>query len=102
MNPYLVLKISPEANDQEIRRAYLAAIKKAAPDTDPQFFQTIQEAYEKIKDPSSRNRHLLFNRDTHGDSPIEAVRAYARLVGPGQPLSFDSMKNFLRSCSKTR
>jgi curved DNA-binding protein CbpA len=100
MNPYLVLGVPSEANDQTIRQAYLNAIKESPPEVDPKRFQAVSQAYEKIKDQESRHRHILFNRDCPASSPLDALARYAsqrRL----EPLPFDTMKEFLRSVARS-
>jgi curved DNA-binding protein CbpA len=99
MNPYLVLGVPSDANDQTIRQAYLAAIKEASPEGDPKRFQAVSQAYEKIKDQENRHRHILFNHDCPAGSPLDVLARYAgyrRL----DPLPFDDMKEFLRSAAK--
>ena len=100
MNPYLVLGVPSDADDGTIRRTYLAALKLAPPDRVPQRFQDINAAYEQIKDETSRHRYTLFNKTPPGDSPLDVFLRYARLRTHVQPMAFDSMKEFLRSCSK--
>lgn len=101
MNPYLALEVPRDAEDRRIRQAYLDAIKLAPPDTHPERFQAVNEAYEKIKDEPSRMRFYLFHRDCPGDSPLDAFVRFTQAHGKLQPLSFDAMKEFLRSCTKT-
>jgi curved DNA-binding protein CbpA len=101
MNPYLILNVPLDANDQIIRRAYLDAIKLAPPDHDPKRFQAVSAAYEQIKDEPSRHHYTLFNRTAPGDSPLDAFVCYLRLRPQRQPLPFDVMKEFLRTCAKT-
>lgn len=101
MNPYVVLGVPLEADDQTIRRAYIDAIRLAPPELDPKRFQAINTAYEQIKDEASRYRRTLFNTTPPGDSPLDAFLRYARLRGHSQPLPFETMKELLRVCSKT-
>lgn len=100
MNPYLVLGVPSEANDQTIRQAYLKAIKESPPETDPKRFQAVNQAYEKIKDQESRHRHILFDHDCPASSPLDALARYAGHRRP-DPLPFDDMKEFLRSVSRS-
>ncbi len=100
MNPYLVLKVPLNADDQQIRRAYLEAIKRATPDTHPQRFQEVSQAYESIKDEPSRLKFYLFNRCSPGDSPADAFLRYARSGPPLKPLPFEAMKEYLRAWAK--
>jgi curved DNA-binding protein CbpA len=100
MNPYLVLGLPSEANDQTIRQAYLNAIKESPPETDPQRFQAVSQAYEKIKDQESRHRRILFDRDCPASSPLDVLPRYASHRRHLEPLPFDAMKEFLRSVNR--
>ncbi len=56
-DPYKVLGVSPDASDEEIKRAYRKLAKKYHPDLNPgdqeaaKQMQRINAAYEQIKDP---------------------------------------------------
>src|SRR5512142_2394000 len=101
MNPYLLLDVTRSADDPTIRWAYLQAIKQATPETQPERFRMLTEAYETIKDETSRYRYELFHKDVPGDSPLDVVLRRARLGPPPKPLNYEAMKEYLRSCSKT-
>jgi curved DNA-binding protein CbpA len=101
MNPYLVLGVPREADDQQIRRAYLEAIKVATPESHPDRFKDLTAAYDKIKDETSRYRYELFHTDSPGDSPLDVFVRHARLNTKWQPLPYEAMKEYLRECSKT-
>jgi curved DNA-binding protein CbpA len=101
MNPYLLLGVSRDADDQAIRQAYLAAVKEATPETDPERFKAISGAYEEIKDQTSRCRYELFHTDSPGDSPLAAFASQVQFCPKPAPLSWDALKEYLRACSKT-
>ena len=98
MKPYLVLGVKTDAGDTEIRRAYLEAIRRAPPESDPERFAAVSRAYESIKDEKNRIRTALCNKECPGDSPIDAIVRHARLLGPPRPPEFEVMKQFLRKC----
>jgi hypothetical protein len=101
MNPYLVLDVPVNADDQTIRGAYLKAVKDSPPEADPKWFQAVSQAYKQIQDQAGRNRHLLFNRDCPGESPLDALVSYARLQRHFEPLPFGEMKELFVAAAKT-
>jgi DnaJ-class molecular chaperone len=59
--PYEILEVASDANDVEIKQAYLQQVKNNPPDRDQEQFQLIHNAYESIKDNKSRISHALFD-----------------------------------------
>jgi curved DNA-binding protein CbpA len=100
MNPYLVLGVPVQADDQTIRRAYLEAIKQATPEKNPARFKAVSEAYERIKDESSRCKYELFHQESPGASPLDTVLRHLRMAAKPKPMSMETMKEFLHTCSK--
>lgn len=60
LKSYLVLGLSPDAGDREIRKKYLQLVKNYSPEKDPEMFQKITTAYEAIKDKRTRTKTDLF------------------------------------------
>jgi curved DNA-binding protein CbpA len=58
-DPRQILGVSPEAGDDEIRAAYLRKVKEYPPDRAPKEFEKVRDAYENLRDPRRRIRHLL-------------------------------------------
>lgn len=58
--PYEILGVITDANDAEIKQAYLQQVKQNPPDRNQDKFQRIHEAYNAIKDHTSRLKYELF------------------------------------------
>ena len=66
MNPYLVLGLSFEANDEEIRERYKELVVRYPPDRFPDRFAGIREAFESLKSERERIRTHMFRFDKSG------------------------------------
>jgi len=74
-DPYVVLGLPPEADDEAIRRRYLELVRQHSPEHHPEKFAAVRAAYEQLRDQSTRLRHRLFEagkRETV-DAIIEEV-----------------------------
>ncbi|MBF0201419.1 MAG: J domain-containing protein [Desulfamplus sp.] len=58
---FLVLNISMNASDEDIRKKYLELVKKFPPEREPEQFRKINDAYDEIKDQRSRIKSRLFS-----------------------------------------
>jgi len=78
-----ILGVGPEAGDEEIRVAYLRKVKEYPPDQSPQEFERVREAYEALRDPRRRIRHIL---DAAVDEPLTCLlkdgQPERRFIGP--------------------
>ena len=80
---FLTLGLPLEASDEEIRKRYLELIKKHTPEKDPDQFQKITTAYEKIKSVHIRIQTRLFGVLDQGD-PEKSLMALSRAKKPAQ------------------
>lgn len=77
---YDVLGVARDADQDEIKRAYRAAVKKFHPDAEGNsyFFRLIQQAYETLNDPERRADYDRTGRE-------QAPRARQQQPPPAQP-----------------
>jgi curved DNA-binding protein CbpA len=61
-DPYDVLGLPADADDEAIRRKYLELVRQFTPDQNPEKFAQVRSAYEALKDLNTRLRHRLFDR----------------------------------------
>lgn len=59
-DPYEVLGLDDDADDETIRRRYLELVKRFPPEHHPEKFAAVRAAYESLKDLTTRVRHRLF------------------------------------------
>src|SRR3954447_5402350 len=87
-DPFEVLGLSPDADEEATRRRYLELVREFSPDRAPERFAAIRAAYDEVRDPARRLEAQLFETDT-GDS-LDAIAAdlRARLTEPRR-LSLD-------------
>ena len=48
---YHTLGLSPDCSEEELRKRYLELVRQYPPESHPEKFSRIYEAYEKLKDP---------------------------------------------------
>ena len=59
-DPYAVLGLRADADDETIRRRYLELVKQFSPEHHPEKFALVRQAYENLRDLETRLRHRLF------------------------------------------
>lgn len=64
-DPYAVLGLSADSDDEAIRRRYLELVKQFSPEHHPEKFAAIRSAYESLRDLDTRLRHRLFEAGKH-------------------------------------
>jgi curved DNA-binding protein CbpA len=91
IDPYKVLELPQNADEETIRRRYLELVKRFPPERDPKKFAEVRAAYEALRDRDERLRKQLFegDREAHLDTVVEeiACRATRRRVSLGRLLS---------------
>ncbi|MEA3333280.1 MAG: DnaJ domain-containing protein [Pseudomonadota bacterium] len=101
-NPYEILKLVTDCNDEQARRAYLDKIKEFPPEHFPEHFREINDAYELVKNQERRFNYQLMDTDPGAVSPIDTLRQPQTLTGLRQPPSLPVMREFMKQCMKNR
>jgi curved DNA-binding protein CbpA len=63
IDPFHVLGIAADADDETIRRRYLELVRENPPERAPEKFAAIRQAYEQVKDAETRLKKRLFELD---------------------------------------
>ncbi|SMD04810.1 DnaJ domain-containing protein [Desulfocicer vacuolatum DSM 3385] len=81
LKSYLVLGLSLDATDQEIRKKYLQLVKAYSPEKTPETFKEITTAYESIKDQRSRAETELFSalKNMETSETLKSLAAYIKV-----------------------
>jgi curved DNA-binding protein CbpA len=59
-DPYEVLGLSADCDDETIRRRYLELVRQFSPEKHPERFAAVRQAYESLRDLNTRLRYRLF------------------------------------------
>jgi len=73
-DPYTLLGLPENADDKQIKAAYLELVKANPPERAPERFQEIRTAYETICNRKARLRYRLFE---HHSPAIDELVAHA-------------------------
>jgi DnaJ-class molecular chaperone len=85
-DPRVALGVSLDADDEQIRAAYLSMLKKFPPDRSPVEFEQVRDAYELLRDRRRRAHHMLFSCDPEAPlaSLLDGMESEGRqFAGPG-------------------
>jgi DnaJ-class molecular chaperone len=58
-----LLGVTAETTDAEIRAIYLEQVRRHPPDRDPELFEQIRDAYNRLRDPMARASLVLEGPD---------------------------------------
>ena len=58
-DPWKVLGVSAEDDDETIRRRYLELVRQFSPEQAPEQFARIRQAWEQLRDLETRVRHRI-------------------------------------------
>jgi curved DNA-binding protein CbpA len=70
-DPFEVLGVDADADDEAIRRRYLELVKQFSPEKSPEKFSAVRQAYESLRDHNARLEYQLF--EAGKKETIEAI-----------------------------
>jgi curved DNA-binding protein CbpA len=59
-DPYAVLGLPPDSDDETIRRRYLELVRRYSPEHHPERFAAVRAAYDQLRDLDTRLHYRLF------------------------------------------
>ncbi len=77
-NPYLVLELGEDADQAAIDGAYRRLLRQYPPETHPERFQLVAEAYAALRDEEKRAEIAIFGCLKAGDKPADLLPPSAR------------------------
>lgn len=93
-DPYAVLGLTADADDETIRRRYLELVRQFPPEQAPDRFAAVRSAYESLRDLDTRLRHRLFEAGRH--EGIEAVIEEVKCHSPRKRLSLEAFRSITK------
>lgn len=93
-DPYDVLGLPADSDDETIRRRYLELVRQFTPEHHPEKFAAIRQAYEGLKDLSTRLRRRLF--DMGQQESVNAIIEELACRSQRRRLSLEALLTLLR------
>ena len=92
-DPYAVLGLPPDSDDEAIRRRYLELVRQFSPEHHPEKFAAVRQAYESLRDLDTRLRHRLF--EAGRKESIDAIIEEVACRSPRRRLSLQALLTVL-------
>ena len=98
-DPYLILGVDRDKDDESIHQAYLEAVRHCPAEQDPERFKAIRDAYELISTRKARLAYALFNTDLPTTADL-----FERLAtsGPARRPGIEDLRALLATPRATR
>jgi curved DNA-binding protein CbpA len=88
-DPYSVLGLPADSDDETIRRRYLELVRQFTPEQHPEKFAAIRQAYENLRDVNTRLRYRLF--EAGKNESVEAIIEEIACRSPRRRLSLETL-----------
>jgi curved DNA-binding protein CbpA len=90
-DPYTVLGLPPDSDDEAIRRRYLELVRQYSPEHHPEKFAAVRAAYESLRDLNTRLRFRLF--EAGKNESVEAIIEEVTCRTPRRRVSLRALLN---------
>jgi curved DNA-binding protein CbpA len=90
-DPYAVLGLPPDSDDEAIRRRYLELVRQYSPEHHPEKFAAVRAAYESLRDLNTRLRYRLF--EAGKNESVEAIIEEITCRTPRRRVSLRTLLN---------
>jgi curved DNA-binding protein CbpA len=94
-DPYQVLGLPADSDDEAIRRRYLELVKQYPPGQHPERFAEVRQAYEELRDLGTRVRRRLF--DLGENDSIEKITEELACQSPRRRVSLRELLSLVRN-----
>jgi curved DNA-binding protein CbpA len=92
-DPYAVLGLPDDSDDEAIRRRYLELVRQYSPEHHPEKFAAIRAAYEQLRDLNTRLRHRLFEAGKR--ESIDAILEEIECRSPRRRVSLKTLLSLI-------
>ncbi len=93
-DPYAVLYLPADSDDDTIRRRYLELVRQFSPEQHPEKFAVIRQAYENLKDLNTRLRYRLF--EAGKNESVDAIIEEIACRSSRRRLSLDNLLSLVK------
>src|SRR5262245_20986029 len=93
-NPYSMLGLPPDSDDETIRRRYLELVRQFSPEQHPEKFASIRQAYEHMRDLNTRLRYRLF--EAGKNESVDAIIEEIACRSPRRRVSLETLLNLTK------
>lgn len=88
-DPYQVLDLPADSNDEAIRRRYLELVRQFTPEKHPERFAAVRAAYESLRNVTTRLRHRLF--EAGKQESVDAILEELQCRSPRRRVSLQTL-----------
>jgi DnaJ-class molecular chaperone len=94
-DPFHILGVTADSDDESVRRRYLELVKENPPEQAPEKFAAVRGAYESLRDQETRLRYRLF--EAGKQETVSAIIEDVTCRSPRRLLSLSTLLALLKN-----